>query len=405
MFIPNGRITGNTTDKLYHVEGGLEVYYFDVKITADEADIDQNTETATLSGNVFFEDPEYRITCNKLFVDYKNNWMSAEGFVQFNRYNEGKAKVVETLSKRNRLITVLKNKTTKVYCGKLNYNWDTEDFSAEGEVKVVQEGLTIEASEMSYEKATGNYSLSGDVVLVMDNYDWLYQAKVVAQEDADLVKSLTKRKTTIKCESMLVNDENGNVRCLKGTGEDRVTVDQGDKRLECDDLAVDDAKKTMTTKGNVKYWQKDGNWLVEGGLIKREEAEKELLDEIQEPMTILAETMLFDYDKRKMEGLAGDGETIKIEGRKGRGAQSKKMTFDDKEKLLEMSGGVIINSGEEFLYCDSLSADTDNKVYIFSGDVDGFFMYQNREKKGEAEEIAPADSGNANGSQSRESTR
>jgi lipopolysaccharide assembly outer membrane protein LptD (OstA) len=159
--------------------------------------------------------------------------------------------------------------------------------------------------------------------------------------------------------------------------EGQVVIDQGDKKLTCDKFDANDSTKLIKASGKVEYKQTEGNWLIDSGLVKENEAEGEVVEEIKHPMTITTDTMSFDYDKRK---LTAEGETVRIEGREGKNAECSSLTFDDKEKVLEMSGGVVISSGKEYMYCDSLRADTDNKVYEFFGDVDGFFKYQKRDE-------------------------
>ncbi|MCD6118925.1 hypothetical protein J7K50_03700 [bacterium] len=392
MLVPNGRITGNTTDKLYHIEGGLEIYYFNMVVKGDSADVDQNAETATLKGNVFIEDPDYRINCEQMEIAYNENWLKATGFVQFERYNLGIAQVIDGAAKRAKVLTVFKNKRTKVYCSKLEYNWETEDFSATGEVKVVQDDAVIEASEMRYDSASNAYILSGDVVMTFEKYSWLFESGIVESEDEDILGALTKKPSTIKCDRMAINEGTGLMRCtMNKDSEDRVVFNQVDKKIECVELEVNDSTKLLVAKGDVKYWQKDGNWLLEGGLIKEEEAEGEILEELDNPMTLTTEILSFDYHLRKMQS---EGETIRIEGRDGKYAECSLMNYDDKAKTLEMAGGVVISSGKEYLYCDSLRADTDNKVYEFFGDVDGFFKYESR---GEPDETADVESGSVSG--------
>lgn len=449
MVVPNGRITGNTTDKLYHIEGGIEIYYFNMMMKGDTADVDQNKETAVLNGNAFVEDPEYRINCDNIEVAYNENWLKATGFVQFERYNTGIANVKEGVDKKTRMITAFKNEKTKVYCSELEYNWETEFFSASGEVKVVQEDTVIEASQMYYDSKAGEYVLTGDVLFTAESYGWLFDSGVVEKEDEKTAKALTKKKTTISCDEMRVNETSGKMTCTmtketetapeegaaetgkvaadeevkteqpesesetsepvpaetetdaennttpkpddadesaddetksesKKTNKNKqVIVDQGDKKLECDIFEVDDSAKLIRAQGNVKYYQENGNWLIEGGLVKPEEAEKEVTDELGNPMTVTTDTMTFDCDKRK---LSSEAETIHIDGSKGKYAECSSLSYDDKEKVLEMGGGVVISSGKEYLYCESLKADTDNKVYEFFGDVDGFFKYQKRDE-------------------------
>ena len=390
MLIPNGRITGNTSDKLYQVEGGLEIYYFNLMLKGDSANIDQNSETAIITGNVLFEDLEYRIKCEKVEIDYNNNWLKAEGFVQFERYNVGIARTREGDTKKSKMLTVFKNQRTKVYCSSLEYNWDSEDFEAIGEVKVVQDEITIEAEEMKYDSVVGAYLLSGEVTLVIEKFGWLNEAGLVEQEDKDVAGALTKSKVTLTADYIALNEETGVIKCMMNDGSDKqVVLDQTDKKLECDDLEINDTVMSVKAAGNVKYWQRNGNWLIEGGLIKRNETEEQVLKEIANPMTLTTELLTFDYDKRRMDSKS---ETIKIEGSQGKFAECSEMSYDDKAKVLTMGGGVSVVDGKQFIYCDSLRADTDKKIYEFFGGVDGFFRYDDREgdtQPGPAEE--PAD--------------
>ncbi len=468
MLVPNGRITGNTTDKLYHIEGGIEIFYYNTMMKGDTADVDQNKETAVLIGNAFVEDPEYRINCDQIEVAYNENWLKATGFVQFERYNVGIADLQSGADKKTRMITAFKNEITKVYCSELEYNWETEYFSAKGEVKVVQEDTVIEASQMYYDSKSGEYVLTGDVLFSAESYGWLFDSGVVEKEDEKTAKALTKKKTTIACDEMRVNESSGKMLCImtdnaatdtdspsegsdnaknvsadigltqieeavdtaKETDSshvnsdesieeeavepkesepkksstqtkpnDQVVVDQGDKKLECDIFEVDDSAKLIRAQGNVKYYQQNGNWLIEGGLVKPDEAEKEVTDELENPMTVTTETMVFDYDKRKLES---KGDTIRIEGKGGKYAECSTLSFDEKEKLLEMGGGVVISAGKEYMFCDSLKADTDNKVYEFFGDVDGFFKYQKRDEADKPAEAKGTESESGSGAGTEE---
>jgi hypothetical protein len=68
IVVPRGNIRGSTETKQFQIDGGLKVFYDDVTITGDRADIDEKGETAIIRGNVSIVDPQYTLKTDELRV-------------------------------------------------------------------------------------------------------------------------------------------------------------------------------------------------------------------------------------------------------------------------------------------------------------------------------------------------
>jgi lipopolysaccharide export system protein LptA len=375
IVVPNGRITGDTGEKKYHVEGGVEIYWEDIVIKADTADIDDAAETASLSGNVDATDPTYNMKASNMKVRFKDKLMDASEFVQFSKLKAETEKPAADASKRARITTILKNNKTKVYCNALTYNWDKGDFEATGEVKIVQDDLSADCDKLSYVKDGKQYTMEGSVFVTLSKYEWLFTNNIIEKPDEKVGRTLAKQDSTLSANTVVFG-EDSEVATADGTPEKKAVIEQKDKRVEAPHIVIDDRTKDFTASGGVTMHQDSGDWLLESEQIKREQGDEDFIKEVKNPLDVTGDKMDYYYEKKNLDV---DG-NVKVQG-KEKAAASDTLTYDDETKLLVFDKNVVITRGKkEHMFCDHVEINTDKRTFTFKGGVDGFFRYSTEQE-------------------------
>lgn len=370
IVVPNGRITGNTSEKKYHVEGGVEIYWEDIVLKADQADIDDAAESAVLSGNVDATDPTYNMKSGKMTVRFKDKVMDAQDFVQFSKTKQGTEKPAEGATKRARITTILKNNKTKVYCSELTYNWDKGDFVATGEVKIVQDDLSADCDKLTYVKDQKQYTMEGDVLVTLSKYEWLFSNNIIEKPDEKVGRTLAKQESTLTADKVVFG-EDSEVADATGSSDKKAVISQKDKRVEAPHIVIDDGSKAVKADGGVLMHQDTGDWLLESEQIKREAGDEDFIKEVKNPLDVTGDKLEYYYDKKNLKI---DG-NVKAKG-VDKTATSDDLSYDDTTKLLVFDKNVVMTRGEkEHLYCDRVEINTDRRTFTFKGGVDGFFKY------------------------------
>ncbi len=132
VVVPTGSIEGSTETKQFHIEGGLIIYYSEVTITGDSADIDEKSEIAILKGNVTITDPKYTLTTDELRIQFADKRFEATGFVQFKKNADPSQEQTPIMSrsKKDRVREYFAGQQFELYCSKLFYNWETKEMTA-----------------------------------------------------------------------------------------------------------------------------------------------------------------------------------------------------------------------------------------------------------------------------------
>jgi len=397
VVVNQGRVSGSTKRKKYDIRGKLSLYYKDISASADAGHIDQNAETVSLMESVRLSEPNYNLTCENLNIKFKEKSFVAKTFVRFNKKTRGKEPTDTSLPKRDRVINIFRNEPTEVYSNLLTYNWNTEEMSAIGEVKVVQEKVTATMDRLNYNPEQKTYQMQGGIFITLLETEWVFERKLVEEKDIDLARALTQEETTLEAE-YLRTGEDSDVMIMRGEGDAPARITQEDKELSADEITFDDRTKTLTAKGSVAFYQENGDWLREGKLIEGE------LDEqgrriLENELTSSSENLTFNYDDRILhqwggvEIVCGDESLVADD-----------LVYNDGTKMLYLTGTVgYFRGDDEYLYADEVTIDTDRNRFEFAGIIESFIYTtdEGRERakaapeggeegaEGEAEEEAP----------------
>ena len=395
VVVNQGRVSGSTERKKYDIRGKMSLYYKDIAASADSGHIDQNAETVSLLESVRLTEPNYNLTCENLNVKFKEKSFVAKTFVRFNKKTRGKDPTDTSLPKRDRVINIFKNEPTEVYSNLLSYNWNTEEMSAVGEVKVVQEKVTATMDRLNYNPDQKTYQMQGKIFVTLMETEWVFEHKLVEEEDIDLAEALTEKETTLEAEFLRTGEES-DVMIMRGKGDALARVTQDDKELSADEITFDDRTKMMTAKGNAVFYQENGDWLREGELIEGEPDEqgKRILEN---ELTSSSDNLTFNYDDRilhqwgDVEIVCGDESLVADD-----------LVYNDETKMLYLTGMVgYFRGDDEYLYADEVTIDTDKNHFEFIGIIESYIFTTDEdrerakavpeaeEEESEAEEEAP----------------
>ncbi len=368
VVVNRGRVSGSTERKKYDIRGKLSLYYKDISASADSGQIDQNAETVRLMESVRLVEPKYNLTCENLTIQFKEKSFVAKTFVRFNKKTRGKDPTDTSLPKRDRVINIFKNEPTEVYSNVLTYNWNTEEMSAIGEVKVVQEKVTATMDRLNYNPEQKTYQMKGNIFVTLLETEWVFEHKLVEEKDIDLAEALTEEETTLEAD-YLQTGEDTDVMILRGSEDALARITQEDKELSADEIIFDDRTKTMTATGNVVFYQENGDWLREGEFIKGEldEQGKRILEN---ELTSASENLTFNYDDRilhqwgDVEIVCGDESLVADD-----------LVYNDETKMLYLTGTVgYFRGDDEYLYADEATIDTDKNHFEFTGIIESFIF-------------------------------
>lgn len=377
--VKDGRISGNTSQKLYKIEGGVEVFYDDMTVNAEFADLDQNTEKVDLTGEVSVIDKEFNLKADEVHIDFKNKSMQADKFVQFGNNKENTEELREDMTRRERITTSFKNKLSKVFCSNLKYRWESGDFEASGQVKITQEGLVGSCENLKFEKEKKTYTLTDNVFLEMSDFQWLFNNKIIEEPDRKMTEVIAKQPANITAKTMIINDEAHTITLI-GDDTAPAKIFQKDKYILAPKIVIDEERKLITGEQNTSIFQENADWLIEGDRIRTSDQDPETIKQLKNPLEIKGVNFKYFYEKKELE--LTDNVFIIGSNRK---ATCDKLTYNDVDSMLVLSGNVVFYIGQkEKIQSQIININTRERKFGLTGITNGFFAVD-KEKSGKPE--------------------
>jgi lipopolysaccharide export system protein LptA len=373
VVVPTGTITGSSESKQFHIEGGLVIYYSDVTITAERADIDERSETAALYGAVEVIDPLYNVKADELLIRFKDKQFQAKGFVEFRRHAKANASQPNLeLEKKERLREYFSAQQFELFCSMLYYDWGSKEMTALNSVRMVHPSFSGTMERVDYNDKDKEYEITGAVVLNVEQYDWLFANKLIDQGDEKRVRSITDNPTKITSDRVLYSDESGLAQFYALDGND-VKFDQSERSIVGSYMEVNDKTKDFYAEGidgkPASYNQTDGQWLFNAELIKRDEASPELTKTLSKPLKAEARSITYNFDRKRLELRGG----VSIVGEK-QSLTAGEVVQDETAKFFLVRNNVVIKPDEvSEVYASQVYVDTQNDVFTFVGLVNGKF--------------------------------
>lgn len=371
IVVPTGNITGSTETKQFRVDGGLTLFYSDVSMSGDYADIDEKNEVAVIYGNVSIVDPKYTMKTDELRIYFEDKQFQAKGFVQFKKdASQDSEDSTMELGKKDRLREDFAGKEFELFCKDLYYDWGTKEMTALGSVRLIHPSFNGTMERIDYNDETKEYEMSGSVVLDITDYDWVFDNDLVAADDIDKVNALTDSNTKITCDRLVYSEASGIARFYSQAGS-QVVFDQGARKIEAQYIEVNDQTKDFHAEGTgekpVFYQQEDGEWLFLGGLVNRDEVSEDLVETLEKQLTIQAGSFTYNFDRKRLELVGG----VNIEG-SGKSLQAGIMIQDETAKFLLLKENVRIKpDASSEIVAAQVYIDTENDVFTFVGLVEG----------------------------------
>ncbi len=371
VIVPTGTIQGSTETKQFHIEGGLIVFYNDVTITGDVADIDEKNELAVITGNVKILDPKYTMETDELRVFFSEKRFQADGFVQFKKNADpNQSQPDMSLGNKDRLREYLAGQQFELYCSRLFYNWDTKELSALESVRLVHPSFNGTMERIDYNDETKAYEMNGTILITVDKYDWIFNTKVVAANDEKKVQAITDQPTKITCDQLSYNEETG-IAQFYALGANEVVFDQTARKLVASYIEVNDNTKDFYAEGDgerpVRYDQQNGQWLFKAELLKSDEVSSDLSKALEGPLTAQMQTMAYNYDRKRVELLGG---VNIVSG--PRSMDAEELIQDETAKYFLLRGNVHVKpDSQSEVIAAQIYLDTANDVMTFVGLVQG----------------------------------
>jgi lipopolysaccharide export system protein LptA len=373
IVVPDGTIEGSTESKQFRIRGGVIIFYGDVEITAESADIDEKNEMAVLRESVEIVDPNYTLKTNELRIFFKDKRFEALGFVQFQKNakpNAGKPDM--SLPKKDRLREHFSAQQFELYGNKLYYDWGNKTMTALQAVRLVHPSFNGTMERLDYNDKSKSYAMNGDVVLDISEYDWIFTNQLVDAADEKKVRAVTDVPTKITSDKVLYSDETAIAQFYANVGE-QVNFDQTKRKITASYMEINDTTKDFFAEGiegaPATFNQTNGEWLFDAEIISRQGASEELRTSLSKPLTASANTITYNYDRKRLEmdgGVAITGE--------GQSITAGHMVQDETAKFFLVRDNVIIQpDAQTRVNAAQVYVDTANDVYTFVGLVEGGF--------------------------------
>ena len=142
------------------IEGGLEIEYDDIVITADRATMNMDAGIAKLAGKVSLVQKDVTINCDSMDLDIKKKTATVAGSVRLQK-RETQAEKDETGKPKVSVITLT--------CARMEIFTNTQDFHASGSVSMVRDKQRARADEASYTSSEKVLILTGSVFIEGEN--------------------------------------------------------------------------------------------------------------------------------------------------------------------------------------------------------------------------------------------
>ena len=369
---PGGIIRGSTETKQFHIEGGLTIYYSDITITGQTADIDEKNEVAILRGGVQITDPAYTLKTEELLIYFEDKRFQAKGFVQLKKLaDEDKSEPDLTLPKKQRLREYFAGQQFELFCSELYYDWDTLVMTALDSVRINHPAFNGSMDRLDYNDETKEYEMSGKPVLEVKKYDWIFENELVAEDDVEVVEAMTDGATKIDCSRVVYSEEAGIAQFYSTPGGEVVFM-QPKRSVKAGYIEVNDLTKDFHAESDgsqVVYSQADGEWLFAGGLINSEGVSEELEDTLSGELTTTSDTLTYNFDNRRLELL---GSVVINAGIKTFSANE--VIHDEQASYFLMRGNVMIQpDAKSMVRAAQVFIDTETDVITLVGLVEGEF--------------------------------
>lgn len=371
IVVPTGTIEGSTESKQFHIEGGLIIYYSNVMITGETADIDEKQETALITGDVNIVDPKYTLKTDELKINFGEKRFEASGFVQFNKTADPKKSVPDmSLPKKDRLRDYFGGQQFELYCTKLFYNWDSKEMTAVESVQLKHPFFNGTMEQLEYNDESKSYGMSGSVEIEITNYEWIFATRMADDKDEPKLRAITDNPTKVSCEQVVYSDETGVAEFYALPGA-QVVFDQNKRGVKASYIEINDKTKDFYAEGTPEakatYTQTDGEWLYSANLVKREEAQQEVKDMLANPLQAVATSITYNFDLKRIEMRGGTlikGQTSEV--------TADELVQDETAKFFLLHGNVHIKAGaDNEVYASQVYVDTSNDVVTFVGLVQG----------------------------------
>jgi lipopolysaccharide export system protein LptA len=369
---PDALIQGSTETKQFKITGGLVIFYSDVTISADNADIDEKQEVAVLRGNVAIVDPKYSLKTDSLLIYFEEKRFQAEGYVQLKKLADlDQSEPDMALPKQDRLREYFAGQKFELFCNEFYYDWDKTTMTAIGAVKLAHPSFNGTMERMDYNDETKEYDLSGRVVLEVTKYDWIFKNKLVGdEEDAEKLEALTDEPMKINCDRVVYSEDSGIAMFYK-LGTNRVKFEQPSRSITADYIEINDKTKDFyaeaTAEGLVSYDQRDGEWLFTAGVVSRDDVADDLSEALEGSLSAKSRLFIYNYDRKRLE-LVG---AVEIKAGQ-RLIQAGELIQDDTAKFFLLRDNVtLMPDPDSEIKAAQVYIDTANDVMTLVGLVTG----------------------------------
>jgi len=381
---PGGTIEGSTETKQFHIEGGLQIYYSQIVIAGDSADIDEKNEVAVLRGNVSIDDPKYTMEADELLIYFEDKRFLASGFVQFKKRSESASGEPDLgLAKKDRLREHFAGQEFELFCKDLFYDWDSKSMTASDSVRLKHPVFNGSMDRLDYNDTTKEYELTGEITLEVTEYGWVFENELVEGDDVQKVEALTDGSTRITCDQVIYSEENG-VAQFYARPEKDVTFVQPTRNIAASYIEVNDETKDFHAESvegkKVRYSQDDGEWMFAGGLVDREGVDEDMAEALGGPLETTSQTLTYNFDRKRLELL--DGVTI-IAG--SRTIEAGEVIQDETAKFFLMRQNVHIKpDADSEIVAAQVYIDTENDIVTLIGMVQGKLKSEDLPLQGDA---------------------
>lgn len=370
VVVPTGTIEGSTETKQFHIEGGLIIYYKDVSISGQVADIDEKNEVARLSGDVNIVDPKYHLKTDELNIYFNDKKFHATGFISFSKVADKKRAPDLSLPKKDRLRKYFAAQEFELYCQDLYYDWDTLEMTAVGSVRLVHPSFNGTMDRVDYNDETKHYTIEGNVLLEVSDYNWIFSNKLVDTGDEQKVRAITDGPTKIHCARLVYSEDTGVAEFYALPGE-KVSFEQPKRTIKAAYMEVNDNTKDYYAEGDdtsqVEFHQTNGDWLIKGGLITKEGVAPELDEMLSGEVTAKANTLAYNFDRKRIELKGG----VDVTG-SNKTLTAQNLVQDQTSDYFLLQGNVTIRPDKDStIYAAQVFVDTKSDVVTFVGLVEG----------------------------------
>ena len=229
--------------------------------------------TEELAGAVTLATRGMAVEAQDLIVDTKSHTANAKGRVRVVRRGRtpdaDRRKVVQALQKRD----------TLVLTDKLTYAWRMGRLDVPGSLSVQQRNLSMSAGAGTFMTRKETFQLRDGVRVYQSDGKWLFQEKIIEEDERQKVKDVAREATTLLCRNLDVD-----------MNKDDLSVTGGVRVIQTDRLLT---AQTALYEGDTE------TWLVYGGVTVRDRD-----DLFVGPM--------FEYNKATGELTAASGAAVEI---------------------------------------------------------------------------------------------